>query len=66
MFQINLKKFLGLGKLKTLRRRHMLLVILKANKLLERFTKKNSKKKKGKEFRVKKLIKRKGDKLYVK
>ena len=47
----------------------MLLVILKAKILLERFTKKNSKKKKKKnqnEFRVEKIIKRKGDKLYVK
>ena len=39
MFQIGLKKFLWLNKLKTLRRGHMLLVIFKANKLLERFTK---------------------------
>ena len=45
----------------------MLLVILKAKILLERFTKKNSKKKKNQnEFRVEKIIKRKGDKLYVK
>ena len=47
----------------------MLLVILKAKILFERFTKKNSKKKKKKkknEFRVEKIIKRKGDKLYVK
>ena len=39
----------------------MLLVILEAEKLLERFAKK-----KKKEFRVEKVIKRKGDKLYVK
>ena len=49
----------------------MLLVILKAKKLLECFTKKNAKKKKKKkknqeEFRVEKIIKKKGDKLYVK
>ena len=47
----------------------MLLVILKAKILLERFTKNNSKKKKKKnqnEFRVEKFIKRKGNKLYVK
>ena len=47
----------------------MLLVILKAKILLERFTKNNSKKKKKKKknkFRVEKIIKRKGDKLYVK
>ena len=44
----------------------MLLVILKAKKLLERFTKKNCKKENKKGFRKEKLIKRKGDKLYVK
>ena len=46
MFQISLKKFLLLKKLKTLFREHMLLVILKENKLLERFTKKELQKKK--------------------
>ena len=44
----------------------MLLVILKVKKLLERFTKKNCKNQIKKEFRVKKVIKRKCDKLYVK
>ena len=44
----------------------MLLVILKAKKLLEHFTKKNHKKTKQKELRVEEVIKRKGDKLYVK
>ena len=44
----------------------MLLVILKAKKLLERFTKKNCKKTNQKGFIVEKVIKRKGDKLYVK
>ena len=44
----------------------MLLVILKTKKLLERFTKKNSKKTNQKEIRFEKVIKRKGDKLYVK
>ena len=47
----------------------MLLVILKAKKLLERFTKKNCKKKKKKnrkEFSVEKLIKKKCDKLFIK
>ena len=43
MFQIGLK-FLLLQKLKILFRGHMLLVILKVRKLLERFTKKNCKK----------------------
>ena len=38
LFQIGLKMFLLLKKLKTLFRRHMLLVILKPKKLLERFT----------------------------
>ena len=65
MFQIGLKKFLWLKKLKILSRRHMLLVILKAKKLLEHFTKKNYKNQKKKEFGIKKVIK-KGDKLYVK
>ena len=44
MFQISLKKFLLLKKLKTLCHGHTLLVILKTKKLLERFTKKNYKK----------------------
>ena len=35
-------------------------------KLLERFTKNNCKKASQKEFRVEKVIKRKGDMLYVK
>ena len=41
----------------------MSLVILKAKKLLECFTKKNCKKSNQKEFRVEKRIKRKGGKL---
>ena len=44
----------------------MSLVILKAKKLLECFTKKNCKKSNQKEFRVEKRKKRKGGKLYVK
>ena len=44
----------------------MLSVILKAKKLLERFTKKNLQKTNQKEFRVEKVITKKGDKLYVK
>ena len=53
MFQIGLKKFLLLQKLKILFRGHMLLVILKAKNLLEHFTKKNCKKqiKKSLEFK---------------
>ena len=44
IFQIDLKKFLLLQKLKILFHGHMLLVILKVKQLLERFTKKNYKK----------------------
>ena len=48
----------------------MLLEILKAKELSQRFTKKNCKKKKKKKnqkvFRLEKVIKRKGDKLGVK
>ena len=55
-------------KLKTLCSGHKLLVILKAKKLFESFTKKkkNCKKPNQKEFRVEKAIKRKSDKLYFK
>ena len=42
--QIGLTKFVRLKKLKTLFREHMLLVILKVKKLLERFMKMNWKK----------------------
>ena len=66
MFQIGLKKILLLQKLKVLFRGHMLLVILKAKKLLERFTKKNCKKQIKKNLELKKVIKRKSDKLHVK
>ena len=45
MFQISLKKSLLLQKIKILFHGHMLLAVLKATKLLERFTKKNCKKK---------------------
>ena len=43
IFQIDLKKFLLLQKLKILFHGHMLLVILKVKQLLERFTNKNYK-----------------------
>ena len=43
IFQIGQKKFLWLKTLKTLFREHMILVILKVKKLLERFMKKNYK-----------------------
>ena len=54
MFQIGLKKFLVLKKLKILLREHMLLVILKTKKLLERFTKKNCKNQIKKNLELKK------------
>ena len=63
MFKIDLKKFLLLQKLKTLCRGQMLLVTLKARKLLESFRKKN--KTNQKEFRVGKVIKKKDDKLTI-
>ena len=44
----------------------MLLMILMGRKLLERFTKTNCKKQIKKSLRLKKVIKRKGDKLYGK
>ena len=56
-FQIHQKKCLWLKKLKMLCRRHMLLVILNMKKL---------QKTNQQGFRVKKVIKRKSDKLYVK
>ena len=54
MFQIHLKKFLGLKKFKTLFRGHMLSVILKVKKLLECFMKKNCKKQIKKSLELKK------------
>ena len=44
MFQIGLKKFFGIKKVKKYCALDMSLVILKAKKLLESFTKKNCKK----------------------
>ena len=44
----------------------MLLVILKEEKLLEHFQKRNCKKTNQKVFKFEKVIKRKGDKLNVK
>ena len=54
MFQIGLKKYLSLQKLKALCRGVMLLVILKAKKLLKHFTKKNCKKQINKSLELKK------------
>ena len=44
----------------------MLLMILIVKRLLEVFMKKNCRKLNQKEFRIEKILKRKGDKLYVK
>ena len=44
----------------------MLLMILTEKELLEHFTNENCKKQIKKQFRVEKVIRRKGDKLYVK
>ena len=52
--------------LKILRRGLMLLLMVTMKKLLELFKKKELQKPNQKEFRVKKLIKRKRNKLYVK
>ena len=57
---------IGLKKLKIPFRGHMLLMILIEKKLLEAFIKKDCKKTNQKEFIVEKLIKKIGDKLYVK
>ena len=43
----------------------MLLLIVMVKKLLEGFTKRNGKKTNQNEFRVEKVIKRKGSELYV-
>ena len=44
----------------------MLLKILKVKKLFEHFMKKNCQKTDQQEFRIEKIIRKKGDKLYVK
>ena len=66
VLQTGLKKLLWLKKWKVLLHGHMLLLILMLKKLFEHFMKKNCKKKNKKEFRIEKIIKKKGDKLYVK
>ena len=45
---------------------HMLLMILIVKIFLERFTKRNCKKSNQKEFKIEKVMNRKGDKLCVK
>ena len=64
LFQTGLEKPLLLQKFKILFRGDIPLVILKVKKLLEHFGKRN--RKKQKEFKVEKVMERKGDKLYVK
>ena len=57
---------IGLKKLKILFHGHMLLIISMVKKLLKHFMKKNYKKTNKQGFRIEKVIKRKGNKLYVK
>ena len=64
--QIGLKRILWLKRLKLLYRGHILLMILMEKNLSERFNKKNCKKQIKKNLELKKVIKRKGDKSYVK
>ena len=45
---------------------HIFIMILIVKIFLERFTKRNCKKANQKEFKIEKVINRKGDKLYVK
>ena len=65
-FQIGLMKFFWLQKLKTLCCGYMLWVVLTEKKLLELFAKNELQKTNQKEFRIEKVIKKRGDKLYVK
>ena len=65
ILQIGQKKFLLLKKLKIQFHGHMSLMILMVKKLLEHFMKKNCKSYQQ-EFRIEKVIKENGDKLYVK
>ena len=64
MFQIGLKMFLLLQKLKLLFRGHVI-SNLKDEKIAETFYKEELGKTNQKEFRDKKVIKREGDKQYV-
>ena len=66
MFQVSLKKLFSLKTLEPMFHGHMFFVILKANKLLECFSKKKTQKANQKEFRLEKVIKRNCDKLYAK
>ena len=64
--KIGQKKFLLLAKLKIQFRGHTLLVTWMVNQLLEVFMKKNCKIISQEKFRIEKVLKRKGDKLYGK
>ena len=65
-FKVGLEKSLSLKKLKIQFRGHILLLIVMVNKLLEHSTKKELQEIDQEEFKIEKVIKRKGDKLYVK
>ena len=65
MLLIGQKKFLLLVKLKILYHDHMVLVIEMVKKLLEVFYENELQKTNQKKFRIEKVLKRKGDKLYV-
>ena len=65
-YQIGLKKFLLLVKLKILFHGHILLMILMVKKIIGIFYEKELQKTNQNKFRIGKAIKRKGDKLYVK
>ena len=66
MLHIGWKKFLLLAELKMQFRGLMLLVIWMVKRLLEGFYKKQLQKTNQKKFRIEKVLKRKGDRLYVK
>ena len=66
MLLIGQRKFLYLAKLKILYHELMLLMVLMGKKFLELFFEKELQKTNQEEFRIEKIIKRKGNKLYVK
>ena len=66
LLQIDLNNFLWLKKLKIQCQGCILLVTLMERKLSERFTKNELQKPNQKLFRIKKVIKKKREKLYVK
>ena len=63
-FQIGVKKFLRQKKLKVLCRRHVI-KDLHGGEIIRAFYKKQLQKTDQKEFRIEKVIKKKGDKLYA-